>query len=127
MQGHVRKRGKGSWEYIADVGMAAAERCGGCGRRFWVERRPQGICPKCGGKLVETEERRRQTKAGYLTSKEAQAALNKILVAVEEKTYAPPTKLTLREYLKIEWLPAAEATVELRCRPRGGPAGLAFP
>jgi len=40
MQGHVRKRGKGSWEYIADVGMHAAERSTGCGRRFWVERRP---------------------------------------------------------------------------------------
>ena len=73
MQGHVRKRGKGSWEYIADVGMHAAERCTGCGRRFWVERRPQGVCPKGDGRLVETEERRRQTKSGFPTSKEAQA------------------------------------------------------
>ncbi len=111
MQGHVRKRGKGSWEYIADVGMSAAERCAGCGRRFWVERRPKATCPKCGAKLIETEERRRQTKSGFTTSKEAQAALNKVLVSVEEKTYAPPTKLTLREYLKSEWLPGIEATV----------------
>jgi len=111
MPGHVRKRGKGSWEYIADVGMAAAERCTGCGKRLWTERRPLDVCPKCGGRLVETEERRRQTKSGFPTSKEAHAAVNKILVSVEEKTYAPPTKLSLREYLKSEWLPAIEATV----------------
>ena len=111
MQGHVRKRGKASWEYIADIGLHAAERCQTCGRRFWVERRPRRICPKCGGRLIETEERRRQTKAGFATSKEAQAAMNKILVAIDEKTYVPPAKLTLREYLKSEWLPAIEATV----------------
>ena len=111
MQGHVRKRGKGSWEYIADVGVHAAERCQECGRRFWVERRPRQICPKCGGRLIETEERRRQTKSGFATQRAAQAAMNKTLVAIEEKTYAPPTKLSLREYLKSEWLPAIEATV----------------
>jgi len=46
MQGHVRKRGKDSWEYIADIGMHAAERCQECGRRFWIERRPRQVCPK---------------------------------------------------------------------------------
>ena len=51
MQGHVRKRGKGSWEYIADIGMDAAERCPECGKRFWVERRPRKVCPKCGGRV----------------------------------------------------------------------------
>ena len=69
MQGHVRSRGKGSWEYIADIGMHAAERCQRCGRRFWVERKPKGVCPTCGGRLIETEERRRQTKAGFPTRK----------------------------------------------------------
>ena len=65
MQGHVRKRGGSSWEYIADIGMAAAQRCSGCGWRFWIERRPKAECLKCGGKLIETEERRRATKAGF--------------------------------------------------------------
>jgi integrase len=37
--------------------------------------------------------------------------MNKVLVAVEEKTYAPPTKLSLREYLKNEWLPAIASTI----------------
>src|SRR5664279_4985554 len=111
MQGHVRSRGKGSWEYIADIGMHAAERCQSCGRRFWVERKPKSVCPKCGGRLIETEERRRQTKAGFATRKEAQAAVNKILVALAEKTFVAPTKMSLREYLRDEWLPAIEATI----------------
>jgi len=111
MQGHVRKRGKNSWEYIADIGVHAAERCTGCGRRFWTERRPLGVCSKCDGRLVETEERRRQTKSGFPTRREAQTAMNKILVAIEEKTFVAPAKLSLREYLRSEWLPAIEATI----------------
>jgi integrase len=111
MQGHVRRRGKDSWEYIADIGMHEAERCQSCRRRFWTERRPREICPKCGGRLIETEERRRQTKAGFATRGEAQAAMNKVLVAVEERSFVAPSKLSLREYLKIEWLPAIEATI----------------
>ena len=91
MRGHVRKRGEsasGSWEYIVDVGLAAAQRCGTCKRRFWIERRPKEKCSTCGGDLHETEERRRETKAGFSTRKECQAAMNKLLVAVEQHSYA---------------------------------------
>ena len=74
MRGHIRKRGEsGGWEYIVDIGMAAAQRCQDCNRRFWVERRPKGCLPACGGELCETEERRRATKAGFATQKECQA------------------------------------------------------
>ena len=45
-QGHVGKRlPAGSWEYILDVGVFAAQRCEACGRRAWVERRPKESCP----------------------------------------------------------------------------------
>ena len=114
MRGHVRHRGDeraGSWEYSADVGLAAAQRCTACNKRFWIERRPQDSCPKCGGALKETEERRRETKAGFATQKECQAAMNKLLVKVEEQTYAAPTKASVREYLKKEWLPAVKSTI----------------
>jgi integrase len=112
MRGHVRKRGEpGSWEYIVDVGMAAAQRCEICGRRLWVERRPKEKCPRCGGALHETEERRRETKSGFATRKECQAAMNKLLVAVGEQSYAVPTKASVREYLTKEWLPAVKATI----------------
>ena len=70
-----------------------------------------GVCPKCGGALVETDERRRQTKSGFTTRKEAQSALSKLLVTVDEHSFVAPTKLNVREYLKNEWLPAIEATI----------------
>src|SRR5450756_223848 len=112
MRGHVRKRGEpGSWEYIVDVGMAAAQRCESCNKRVWIERRPKQSCPKCGGALKETEERRRETKSGFATQKECQAAMNKLLVAVEQQTYASPTKASVREYLVKEWLPAVKSTI----------------
>jgi len=112
MRGHARKRGEsGSWEYIVDVGLAAAQRCETCNKRFWIERRPRQSCPSCGGSLIETEERRRETKAGFATRKECQAAMNKLLVAVEQQSYTAPTKASVREYLTKEWLPAVKATI----------------
>ena len=114
MRGSIRHRGDeraGSWEYIVDIGMAAAQRCQSCNKRFWIERRPKESCPSCGGELLETEERRRETKAGFATQKECQAAMNKLLVAVEQQTYQAPTKATVRQYLTKEWLPAVKATI----------------
>jgi phenylpropionate dioxygenase-like ring-hydroxylating dioxygenase large terminal subunit len=58
-----------------------------------------------------TEERRRETKAGFATQKECEAAMNKLLVKVEEQVYTPPTKASVREYLTKEWLPAVKATI----------------
>jgi len=112
MRGHVRKRGEpGSWEYIVDIGLAGAQRCQGCNKRLWIERRPKESCPKCGGALKETEERRRETKSGFATQKECQAAMNKLLVAVEQHNYSAPTKASVKEYLTKEWLPAVKATI----------------
>ena len=114
MRGHVRHRGDeraGSWEYIVDIGLAAAQRCETCGRRFWIERRPQASCPKCEGGLRETEERRRETKSGFPTQKECQAEMNRLLVKVEQHNYAAPTKASVKDYLKKEWLPAVKATI----------------
>jgi integrase len=112
MRGHVRKRGEpGSWEYIVDIGLAAAQRCEVCNKRLWVERRPKASCPKCGSTLKETEERRRETKSGFATQKECQGEMNKLLVKVEQHNYTAPTKASVREYLTKEWLPAVKATI----------------
>jgi integrase len=114
MRGHIRHRGEersGSWEYIADTGLAAAQRCQSCNKRLWIERRPHKSCPTCGGELKETEERRRAIKGGFATRKECLAAMNKILVAVEEDTYSAPTKVSVKEYLTKEWLPAIKSTI----------------
>ena len=111
MQGHIRKREAGSWEYSIDVGRASAQRCQSCGRRFWVERRPKESCPHCGGELILGDERRRETKGGYVTRREAQAAMSKVAIAVEEQTHVASSRLTLRDYLTKEWLPAIEHTI----------------
>jgi integrase len=111
MRGSIRRRGKASFEYIVDIGMASAQRCQSCGRRFWVERKPQGFCAKCGGELLETEERRRAIKGGFGTQRECQAALHKILTAVEMRSYAPPTRITVKAFLLDEWLPAVKGTL----------------
>ena len=114
MQGHIRRRGKGgSYEYIIDIGEAQAQRCLACGRRFWVERRPLAACPRCGGALHLAQERRRQTKAGYASRKEARAAMNKVLAAVAEQSYVTPTRVTVEQFLVGDWLPAIESTVRL--------------
>jgi integrase len=111
MRGHIRKRGRAGYEYIVDVGTAAAQRCEVCNKRYWLERRPKDSCPACGGTLRETEERRRATKAGFASRKEAQAAMAKVMVSVEERSYVAPSRLTVREYLTKEWLPAIRSTV----------------
>jgi len=111
MRGSIRRRGKTSFEYIVDIGSASAQRCQSCGRRFWVERKPRESCPKCGGPLLETEERRRAIKGGFATRKECQAALSKVLVAVEARTFTPPTRITVKAFLLDEWLPAVKGTL----------------
>ena len=114
MRGSIRHRGEeraGSWEYNVDIGLSPAQRCTVCNRRLWTERRPLQSCPKCGGALRETEERRRETKAGFSTQKECQQAMNKLLVAVEAHNYTAPTKANLQQYLTKEWLPAVKATI----------------
>ena len=51
MRGHIRRRGDpGSWEYIIDVGMATAQRCQSCGKRFWMERKPKPAVPSAAGR-----------------------------------------------------------------------------
>ncbi|MGO8685156.1 MAG: hypothetical protein ACLQUT_11340, partial [Thermoleophilia bacterium] len=112
MRGHIRKRGDpGSYEYIVDVGMAVAQRCSVCGRRFWLERKPKEHCPSCGGELTDSEERRRKTQAGFASRKEAETAMNKVMTAVAEQSYVVTSRISLREFLLKEWLPAIKGTL----------------
>ena len=37
--------------------------------------------------------------------------MNRVLTAVEERSYVAPTKVSVRDYLKKEWLPAIRSTV----------------
>ena len=91
-----------------------------CGRRSAAPTATSGsgssagrcaACPACDGTLKETEERRRETKAGFATRRDAQAALSKLLVAIEERRHVPKSHLTLKEFLRNDWLPTIASTV----------------
>ena len=110
MRGHIRQRGK-VWSYVIELGNQKTQRCTVCNKRTWVDRKLKESCPACGAKLIETEERRRAVKAGFRTQKEAQAAMAKVMVAVEEQSYVAPAKMRVREFLTKEWLPAIRSTI----------------
>ncbi len=124
---HPKRAPAGSWEYILDVGRYGAQRCQGCGKRFWIERRPKEVCPACGGELRETEERRRETKGGFACRKDCQAALTRKLTTLAEHTYVLPSRLSLREFLLKVWLPAIESGVRADDALRLSHAGRAAP
>jgi integrase len=112
MRGHIRRRGKtGHYEYIIDVGLRPAQRCTICAKRVWVERRPLLTCPACGGPLRETEERRLGLAPGDKAGLGLPSALSKLCVAIEERRHVPRSHVTLREFLRNDWLPAIAVTV----------------
>ncbi len=110
-RGHIRRRGEGSFEYIVDIGTASTQRCQACGRRFWVERKLRECCPKCGGELVETEERRRAIRGGFATRRECEAALAKVLAALDTQSFTATTRVTVKQFLVQEWLPTVKGSL----------------
>ena len=107
MRGHIRRRGSpGSWTITYEVGRQPAPRCPVCNRRHWVKRRPLDACPKCGGELLTTAERRQKTEGGFLRKKDAETALHKIIETMSQGTYVEASKMTLGEYLNDMWLPS---------------------
>ncbi|MHB1343036.1 MAG: tyrosine-type recombinase/integrase [Thermoleophilia bacterium] len=109
MRGHIRKRG--TWQYILELGDQQTQRCTVCRRRHWVGRKPLKVCTKCGGPLVDRIERKQQVKTGFATKKEAQVELTETLRELQHGSYVEPTKVTVKEFLSLEWLPAIEATI----------------
>ncbi len=55
--------------------------------------------------------RRQKTKGGFRTKKDAQFALNSVMHALQEGAYIEPTKVTIGEFLRVTWLPAAKGTL----------------
>jgi integrase len=111
VRGHIRQRGK-VWSYVIELGNQKTQRCTLCNRRHWVERRPFESCEKCGGELRYRVERRQREESGFKTKREAEAALTTELGKMQTGTYIAPDKITVREYLSDEWLPAVRATVK---------------
>jgi hypothetical protein len=59
----------------------------------------------------ENGKRRRRSKGGFSTKKEAQRFLTDTLARIDGGSYAAPSKLTMTEFLEREWLPAVESTL----------------
>ncbi len=117
MRGSTRRRGTGSWEYRLEFGDQQVQVCRTCAESkprdawWWLEGEPLEVCPHCGGPLETASKRRQKTVVGFKTQKAAQAALDKAKVALSDSSYVEPSKLTVRQFLVDEFLPAVEPTV----------------
>jgi integrase len=107
MRGGVRKRGKdGAWTYTIDLGPQPAQRCNKCGAREWLSRKALEKCPKCGGEMHSTKERRQQTGGGYATRTAATKARTTALHELGQGVHVMRDKITLGDWLRDEWLPS---------------------
>lgn len=59
----------------------------------------------------EHGDRRQTRRRGYATQRAAQAALNKLLQDLANRTYVSPSRQTLLRFLTDDWLPAIETTI----------------
>lgn len=55
--------------------------------------------------------RRQKAKGGFRTKKDARLALNSAMHALQEGVYVEPSKLTVADFLRNTWLPAAKGTL----------------
>lgn len=81
-------------------------------------------CPKCGastytwyfivdvGDDAATGKRKRKKAGGFATKREAEKALAEVVSKVNRNQYVDGSKLTVREFLIDEWLPAMEMAIE---------------
>jgi integrase len=74
MRGHIRKRSRGSWSIVVDA-----------------------------GKDPETGNRRQHWHTIKGTKRDAQRALNEMLVAMEKGSYVKPNRLTVGDWL-AQWV-----------------------
>jgi integrase len=62
-------------------------------------------------KDAATGKRDQHSKGGFKTKKAGQAHLNVVLVRVEDGTWNPESKLTVKDFVEKEWLPSIKAAV----------------
>ena len=109
MRGGVRKpRGLGgSWSFTLDMGLQDAQRCVECKHRTWVGPEHLDACPKCGGIMRNTRERRQVVQGGFPTQGDAKLQRARALDKLGKGRYLPPERMTLAEYLR-RWLAQVE-------------------
>lgn len=55
--------------------------------------------------------RQQRTRGGFRTRKDAQSHLTETLAALQNGGYAEPSRVTLKEFLEVQWLPSIRASV----------------
>ena len=110
MQGGIRRpRGPhGTRSFVINLGPQPAQRCEQCGHREWLRRARLKNCPKCGGPLRDTSERRQQVTGGFATK---MAALKARTTALHDLGLGVPVvhdRVTVGQWLTEEWLPSLE-------------------
>ena len=110
MKGGIRRpRGpNGTWSFTIDMGLQDAQRCVECRHRDWVGPDRLDACPKCGGTLDDTRERRQVVQGGYPTKGMAKEEHAKALVKLGSGHYLPPEPTTLAEFLRKVWIPSVK-------------------
>lgn len=79
--------------------------------RGHVRQRGKSWCVVYDEGVSEDGKRRQRWRGGFATKREAQAELTRLLGTIGDGSYVQPSKLTVREFLVDEWLPAIEGTV----------------
>jgi len=98
---------------VIDLGRdVPCQQCETCRRRYWLDRKRLARCERCAGTLVSTTGRRQQWHKGYATRRDAERARIELLGRVDRGAYVAPSKQTLADYLRDEWLPAKKATLK---------------
>lgn len=113
MQGSVSKdEQRGTWTVVYDLGEQPRDGCTSCDWARWTNASdPVESCPQCGATADVTYRRRQRRKRGFARKSDADSWLRDQLIAVEDGTHVDASKLTLREYLQRQWLPAIQPQV----------------
>ncbi len=111
MRGSIKKRA--TWQITVDLGLQPFQRCPACRKRYWTRDGRLQCCPKCHGPLEDGRARRQEFHSGFVTKKEAEAELAKLLAAIAGGTHIEASRLTVDDYLTGHWLPAVRPTIRL--------------
>jgi integrase len=119
----IRKRGK-SYEIAYEIGQYLCQRCVDCRRRYWIDSKRLQSCPSCGGRLLESLERRQEFRGGFPTRRQAERARIEALATKNNGIRIPATRYTLKDYLLDEWLPARKPRTGRQGRGHRGQVSL---
>jgi integrase len=109
MRGHVKKRS--TWQFTADLGLRPLQRCPACRKRYWTKDGRLKRCPRCQGPLEDGLERRQEFRSGFLTKREAETELAKVVAAISTGMHIEASRLLVDDFLRTQWLPAIRPTI----------------